>query len=155
MSNEVEVTFYHFTSVPLLKGVPSLLKKIYDTKKNVLLLCKDEEEVEELDKFLWSFSTKIFLPHGTEKDEEQENQPIFLSTKIMSVNDPKVILSFIDISDKEMENFESVIFVFFGNKKDTNVLDMYKRFNEIKDRKKMQAKFWSQELSTGKWQQIQ
>jgi DNA polymerase-3 subunit chi len=155
MKNDREVTFYHFTSVPLVKGIPSLLKKIYDTGKNILLLCRDDAELEEFDKLLWSFSTKIFLPHGTAKDQYPEEQPIFLDLKINDINKPKILVSFTDVVDKEMEKFESVIFVFFGNNQDQNVSEMYDRFSAIQSDKKIRVKFWSQDLSTGKWQQIQ
>ncbi len=115
MKNDREVTFYHFTSVPLVKGIPSLLKKIYDTGKNILLLCRDSAELEEFDKLLWSFSTKIFLPHGTAKDQYPEAQPIFLDVKINDINKPKILVSFTDVLDQEMEKFESLIFVYFCN----------------------------------------
>ncbi|MBP9792134.1 MAG: DNA polymerase III subunit chi [Rickettsiales bacterium] len=155
MKNDREVTFYHFTSVPLVKGIPSLLKKIYDTGKNILLLCRDSAELEEFDKLLWSFSTKIFLPHGTAKDQYPEAQPIFLDVKINDINKPKILVSFTDVLDQEMEKFESVIFVFFGNNQDQNVSEMYDRFSNIQSDKKIRVKFWFQDLSTGKWQQIQ
>lgn len=154
MKNDLEINFYHFTSVPLLKAVPSLLKKIYDTKKNILVLCRSEEELEEFDKYLWSFSTKTFLPHGTAKDGQAEEQPIFLSTQIVKNNSPRVLLSFVDMKEEDMQNFESVVFVFFGNKNEGFVDSMYKKYSQIKGSRKMQVKFWSQDVSTGKWLQV-
>ena len=154
MKNDPEINFYHFTSVPLLKAVPSLLKKIYDTKKNILVLCRSEEELEEFDKYLWSFSTKTFLPHGTAKDGQAEEQPIFLSTQIVKNNSPRVLLSFVDVKEEDMQNFESVVFVFFGNKNEEFVDSMYKKYSQIKGSRKMQVKFWSQDVSTGKWLQV-
>ncbi len=155
MKNDLEVNFYHFTSVPLLKAVPSLLKKMYDTKKNILVLCRNEEELEEFDKYLWSFSTKTFLPHGTAKDMQPEEQPIFLSTKIVQDNSPKALLSFVDLKEEDIKKFESVVFVFFGNKNEEFVDSMYKKYSQIKNSKKIQVKFWSQDVSTGKWLQVQ
>ena len=155
MKNDLEVTFYHCTTVPLLKAIPSLLAKVYESKKRALVLCRDQESLDELDKYLWSFSTKIFLPHGTDKDLYPEKQPIFLSTDIKSINNPSVLLSLVNISDQDLSSFKSVIFMFFGNKKDQNVIDMYKKYSDIKSRKNTTVKFWEQDLSTGKWQQAQ
>lgn len=155
MKNDLEVNFYHFTSVPLLKAVPSLLKKIYDTKKNILVLCKNEEDLDEFDKYLWSFSTKTFLPHGTAKDPQPEEQPIFLSTNIVKENSPKVLLSFVDLKEQDLQTFESIVFVFFGNKNEKEVISMYEKHDKIKKNNKMQVKFWLQDASTGKWAQFQ
>lgn len=154
MKNDLEINFYHFTSVPLLKAVPSLLKKVYDTKKHILVLCRSEEELEEFDKYLWSFSTKTFLPHGTAKDGQPEEQPIFLSTQIVKDNSPRVLLSFIDVKEEDIQNFESVVLVFFGNKNEEFVDSMYKKYSKIKSGRKIQVKFWSQDVSTGKWLQV-
>ena len=153
MKNDVEVSFYHFTCVPLLKAVPSLIAKIYDSQRNSLVLCKDEESLDELNKYLWSFSTKIFLPHGSVQEKHSEKQPILLSTEIVENNKPRVLLSFIDIDNDYLSKFESVMFVFFGNKKDKNVEDMYNRFNNLKNKDNLKVKFWLQDVSTGKWQQ--
>lgn len=154
MNNNLEVAFYHFTSAPLLKSVPSLLVKIYESKKKVLVLCKNEEELVEFDKYLWSFSTKVFIPHGTVADPHPEKQPVFLSTKIVNTNKPKVLLSFVDVDDEEMFKFKSVIFVFFGNEKDRGVLHMCHKYKDIRDKENIDAKFWMQDLSSGKWKLV-
>ncbi len=151
MNNKLEeVAFYHCTSTPILKVVPSLLAKIYETKRNVLVLCDEKNTLEELDQYLWSFSTKVFIPHGTTEEKKAEWQPILLSTDLVDYNKPEILLSFVDVDLSTVKDFKMVIFIFFGNDSDALVEIMQKKNLELR-KKEYKVKFWQQDFTTTKW----
>lgn len=89
----MRVDFYHLTLLPVEKALPRLLEKPYRAGLRVLTLVRDTEEKERLDSTFWSYTTKFFLPHGTDDGITPERQPILLSEKITTVNCPSVIAS--------------------------------------------------------------
>jgi DNA polymerase IIIc chi subunit len=74
----MEASFYHLTSSPLKKALPSLLEKAYENNMRSVVICH-AENIKPLDDDLWTFSPTKFLPHGTEKPEIQ---PVFITDKI-------------------------------------------------------------------------
>lgn len=89
----MRVDFYHLTLLPLEKALPRLLEKPYKAGMRVLTLVKNDDEKQLLDRTFWSYTTKFFLPHGTDDGIKPERQPILLSKTITSTNIPEVLAS--------------------------------------------------------------
>ena len=97
MKDKIEISFYHFTTTPLVVGLPKLIKKIYYAKKNLLVVCKTEEEMNELNRVLWTFASKEFIPHGVASEADAELQPVLFSTEVSrNRNDAEILLSTCD-----------------------------------------------------------
>lgn len=75
-----DISFYHLTATPLERALPKLLERIVGGGSRALLVAGSEEELERLNHLLWTHEQESFLPHGSEKDGEPENQPILLVT---------------------------------------------------------------------------
>lgn len=74
------VDFYHLQNQKLEDVLPKLLAKAYETGKPIAVKVGNEERVEFLNAWLWSFSDTSFLPHGSKKDGFGDMQPIWLTT---------------------------------------------------------------------------
>ncbi len=74
-----EIYFYHLQHQPLERVLPTLLEKSLERGWRVVVQAASEERVEALDAHLWTFRDDSFLPHGTHKQPEAEQQPILLT----------------------------------------------------------------------------
>jgi len=78
---QTEVLFYHLERQPLEKVLPSLLEKTLERGWRAVVQSGSEERLEALDTALWTYDDASFLPHGTAKDGDPKDQPIFLTTR--------------------------------------------------------------------------
>jgi DNA polymerase-3 subunit chi len=151
MEYENEITFYNFTVTPILSGVPRLIKKIYESGHRLLVICSSEEEMVELDKVLWTFSQKDFIPHCLAHEDSYlpHINPVLLSLDAhTNQNNAEVVLNLSGIS--VLGNFKKYLYVFYGKLEDHH--SMFAQYNASKTCPSVI--FWKQE-SNGKWLQEQ
>jgi DNA polymerase-3 subunit chi len=122
-----DITFYHLTSKPIEKTLPNLAFKIFESGQRALILCKDENQMDELNHILWSFSTKKFIPHGSMKDESPELQPVLLSTNIGDLhNSPEIVIILNEQDIQDNSSFKKYSYMFYGNENDAEVISARK-----------------------------
>lgn len=152
MRDKLDISFYHFTITPLVIGLPRLIKKIYSTKQNLFVLCKTEEEMIELNKVLWTFSSKEFIPHGTINEADPELQPVLLSTDPgHNRNASTILLSTIGETTAPDPSFAKHLYSFYGNQDEVKPMaDLYQTYKKRDD---ITAVFWRQDQA-GKWNNV-
>jgi DNA polymerase-3 subunit chi len=74
-----EVRFYHLQRARLESVLPVILERCHQRSERVLVLAGSAERVEALAALLWTYKPESFLPHGTARDGEAAEQPIFLA----------------------------------------------------------------------------
>src|SRR5688572_815594 len=74
-----DIRFYHLTRTPLERALPQLLEKAVSGGFRVLLKARDEQTMDRLNALLWTYDPNSFLPHGSRKDGNAAEQPIFLT----------------------------------------------------------------------------
>lgn len=150
MQNTIDVTFYHFTYTPLITGVPKLIKKIYEAGQKLLVICNTEDEMKLLDKALWTFSQRDFIPHAMSYDDhlDPSSNPVLLA---LSDSDNKnnadvaLNLSCSNVSD----DFAKHIYAFYGNQDELGpILEKYQSYKSLNNVASLT--FWRQDLN-GKW----
>jgi len=157
-TDTAQVSFYHFTLQPFALGLSRLIKKIYSTGQNLLVVCKTEAEIHELDRTLWTFASKEFIPHGTTNEADAELQPVLLTTDPNgNKNASKILLSTctepIDPLLLPSSNFPAntknhQIYAFYGIAEEIkHMTDLYQSYNSRDD---ISATFWKQDQN-GKW----
>lgn len=87
----MQVRFYHLLSSPLEKALPKLMDAAY---KNGLktLIHGNEDQIEALDRAIWTFHPTTFIPHGTERDPYPDEQPVLLSTALSPLNHASLLV---------------------------------------------------------------
>jgi len=145
MKNNPEVSFYHLTTTPLERALPSLVEKAYEAGMRTLVVV-DKARMKQIDDTLWTANQQKFLPHGT---SNPEIQPIFLSDKI--ANDNRTVLAITNGTQYEDDQgFTKVLDIFDGNI-ETDLANARARFKYYKD-KGFELKYWFQD-EKGKWVQ--
>lgn len=74
-----EVFFYHLQRQPLEAVLPRLLERSRARGWRALVKAATPERLAALDERLWSYTDESFLPHGTDREAEPQQQPILLT----------------------------------------------------------------------------
>src|SRR5215470_10463548 len=81
-----DVLFYHLERQPLERVLPSLLEKTLERGWRAVVQAGSEERVEALDQHLWTYREDSFLPHGSKRDGNSAEQPIYLTSEDANPN---------------------------------------------------------------------
>ncbi|MDE3060665.1 MAG: DNA polymerase III subunit chi [Pseudomonadota bacterium] len=109
------IQFYHLTATPLERALPRLLEKAYAGGFKTLLLASSEEQAERFNQLLWTYNPGSFLPHGSLKDGNSEQQPILISTSMEPLNRANLLAVTDGSVPTQPESFERIIDIFDGN----------------------------------------
>ena len=81
----MEYWFYHLESSTVEGVLPGLLEKTRQKGWRALVKLP-EEQLKEMDDYLWAYKDDSFLPHGRDDEPLAEQQPITLSADIMDAD---------------------------------------------------------------------
>ena len=144
-----EINFYHLTVTTKTQALPRLLAKIYGLGHKLLLYTQDESVMKLYDELLWSFSTKVFLPHATMNDPIPEKQPLYLTNDPTDLKNKATILVCLDDNIPiNIADFSKVIIMFEAATEAS--LDFYrKKWTELKSTSS-EMTYWKQSPD-GSW----
>lgn len=149
-NSTVEVSFYKLTTLPIEKASIKLMEKIYYSKQKLVVIAENEKQMKAIDDFLWSYSTKHFIAHGTCNDQYQEDQPIFLSYKLENPNKAPIAMALGEV-DVDSLHTNKIIYIFDGNNQ--KQVDFARtKWKSYKDKENCKAIYWQQNLQ-GNWEQ--
>ncbi len=83
-----DIGFYHLSRTGPDQALPKLLGRTLAAGERALVLCANPERVEALDTGLWLSADPVWLPHGSERTNEADLQPIWLATALPEGADP-------------------------------------------------------------------
>lgn len=142
-----EVLFYHLEHRPLEQVLPLLLEKTLEKGWKAIVEVSSAERAQGLDNSLWTWRDDAFLPHGVAGDENDEQQPILLTTDTNNPNAANVRF-FVDRALPRAEgNYERLVYMFDGHDPDAveEARGVWKALNQ-----EHRCTYWQQEAS-GKW----
>lgn len=87
-----EVRFYHMEQQNLDQTLPALLSKALAGGHKIVVKAANDQEVERLNAHLWTYNPNSFLPHGSKKDGNPEEQPIWLTAEDENPNGADVLI---------------------------------------------------------------
>lgn len=105
--------FYHLLSTPLEKALPKLMEAAYQNGVKTLIHGR-EDQVESLDRAIWTFHPGKFIPHGRDIDPYPDEQPICLTTGFHPVNDANLLVIVNGDTYEEAHPFARLFDVFDG-----------------------------------------
>ena len=111
----MKADFYHLQKQTLEEALPRLLEKAYESGKKIKVKVGNEDRVEFINAWLWTYSDFSFLPHGSKKDGNAALQPIWLT------------------ADKDNPHNAAFLFLVDGAKADFDELKAYERVFDIFD----------------------
>lgn len=107
------INFYHLTSGSYEKAACQILEKCYKSDYKTIVKVSNEEVQESLNKTLWTFAQKSFIPHGSKSDPKAELQPIYITTTSENPNNAGVLM-LVGTMDGIYDDFERIFVIFDG-----------------------------------------
>lgn len=87
-----QFSIYQTSDELLLKAIFLLIEKCYYSDLKSVVLTTDAEQQEMLNKNLWTYSRKQFIPHGSKIDPQPEKQPIYITDELQNPNEANVLI---------------------------------------------------------------
>jgi DNA polymerase III subunit chi len=145
-----EILFYHLQNQPLERVLPTLLEKSLERGWRVVVQAASEERIDALDAHLWTFRDDSFLPHGTHKQPETNEQPILLTVNDDNPNKAEVRF-LIDNAPvpADASAYARIVLLFDGDDEDA-VASARARWTEAKE-KGLDATYWQPDAQ-GRWE---
>ena len=109
-----EVWFYHLERSSLDQVLPELLEKTLSRGWKAVVRPPNDQVVERLDQWLWSYRDDSFLPHGQSAEPGASRQPIVLTTGPENPNQSQALFLVAGSSAEHMEGYERCVILFDG-----------------------------------------
>lgn len=74
-----EIGFYHLLTTPLDRALPRLLEQARARGYRIVVRAASADRAEHLNTVLWTYDESSFLPHGSARDGNEADQPIWLT----------------------------------------------------------------------------
>jgi DNA polymerase-3 subunit chi len=110
-----EVRFYHLQRSTLESVLPKFLERIVDRGQRAVVMADSPERVEALTNQLWTYSDRVFLPHGNVRDGHAALQPIWLTDTDENPNGAQVLFLSDGATSARIAEFETCVELFDGN----------------------------------------
>jgi len=110
-----EVGFYHLTRTPLERALPRLLEKAVAGGLRAVVRAGSAERVEALNGVLWTYDPASFLPHGSARDGNAAEQPIWLTTEDENPNGATLLVLLDGMDSARLESYGRCLDLFDGN----------------------------------------
>ncbi len=127
----MDISFYEVVSDLFEKSVCKLIEKSYQSGQNSFVKVEDANFQELINKTLWTFSQKTFVPHGSINDPFPERQPVLISVSEENLNNSKILIS-VASEYSNIEIFERVVIIFSHDSKIQKDLcrSLYSKYKE-------------------------
>ncbi|TDR90017.1 DNA polymerase III subunit chi [Enterovirga rhinocerotis] len=145
-----DIHFYHLQRQTLEAVLPTLLMKSRERGWRALVKIDSEQRLASLDDHLWAFSDESFLPHGTDREPEPDEQPILLTQGDENRNGA-AILFLAEGADppSDLDRYERVVLMLDGRDEDAVAAarESWRRFRGAGHA----VTYWQQD-EDGRWQ---
>ncbi len=110
-----EVRFYHLTRRSLEDVLPVMLERtVVRDGRRAVVVAGSPERVENLNAHLWTYSDRVFLPHGSKADGHAARQPVWLTDEDENPNGAQVLFLAEGAQSEKVDDFELVCELFDG-----------------------------------------
>ena len=143
-----EIRFYHLQKQSLDQALPLILEKALEKGHRILVKCANDDQMNELDKALWSYKNTSFLAHGTQTDDLPDQQPIILNCNDDNPNDADLLVLTGGTQSGDLDDFKLCCDMFDGNV-DEELSAARSRWKQLSDTDH-DITYW-QQTDTGGW----
>lgn len=146
----MEYWFYHLEKAKPEAILAQLLEKCLEKGWNCLVRAQNDETLEMLDKYLWTYKAEAFLPHAIESDKIEPSEQAILLTKLIENNNfAEALFLLEDAPLGDIEGLERTFYLIDGNNEES----LSKARLEYKRAKTegFNVSYWQQN-ENGKWE---
>jgi DNA polymerase-3 subunit chi len=134
--------FYNSARRETVKDIVKLTEKLYKKNNFILLYCADQETVDALDEYLWSYSEDSFIPHSKKNNEKKSLYPILVTDEILNDHEHNILLALNGVLIKETDwpKFNKVYYFFDdqNHEERENARSMWKSFSSLE----IDCRYW-------------
>lgn len=109
-----DIDFYHLTRTPLERALPKLLEKVIGAGKRAVVRAGSTERIDFLNAALWTYDPASFLPHGSAREGEAAEQPIWLTEQTDRPNGAQILILTDNVAADDVDDFERCLEMFDG-----------------------------------------
>jgi len=111
-----EFRFLHLERRRVDQALPELLEKVSGMGTRIVVQVGSPEEAEAFNERLWIYRDDSFLPHGSKRDGDPEEQPVYLTDEPDNPNGAtvRVLLSGVEAAPFVGSAYERVFLLFDG-----------------------------------------
>jgi DNA polymerase III subunit chi len=110
-----EIGFYHLLATPLERALPRLLERARSQGYRIVVRAASTERVEHLNSLLWTYDDASFLAHGTVRDGNAAQQPIWLTEADDNPNEATMLVLVDGVEAADLAAFTRCADLFDGN----------------------------------------
>lgn len=125
------INFYKIQENNFLKTICQLIEKGYEGNYKIVVKANNHIEENEINRNLWTYSQKTFIPHGSSKDPLPEVHPIYITCNDENPNNANLKI-FINNFDIVEQKFEKLLYIF--NENDINLGESKALYNKYIDK---------------------
>lgn len=103
----IKISCYKTKQELLPKAFCQLAQKCYYSSINTCVITNNNDFAAELDRVLWTYSKKYFIPHATSQDPLTQEQPIYITHFVENPNNSKIIILVNPTEDNLLKLFSS------------------------------------------------
>lgn len=144
-----EVAFYHLTRSTLEQTLPKLLEKTLAAGKRAVVRAGSVARVEALNGQLWSYDAASWLPHGSAKDGNAEDQPVWLSVEGDNPNGAAFLFLVDGVTEDGLSSYERCFELFDGT--DSQAVETARAHWKAYKAQDLELTYW-QQTESGGWQ---
>ena len=144
-----EILFYHLQGQRLENVLPALLEKSLERGWKVVVQGSSEERIEALDAHLWTYRDDGFLPHGTWREPDGSQQPVFLTLNESNPNGATIRFLIEGASmPADLQTYQRIVLLFDGDDEEA-VSAARAEWSAVKE-KGLEATYWQAD-EQGRW----
>lgn len=113
-----DIGFYHLTRTPLERALPRLLEKVVAAGMRAVVVAGSADRVEALNGALWTYDPGSFLPHGSARDGNAADQPIWLTDADDNPNAATMLVLVDGATSPRLAAYQRCLDLFDGNDPD-------------------------------------
>ena len=126
-----EVSFYHLLHTPLERALPKLIEKVLESGARAVIRTGSAERAEALNSVLWTYDQDSFLPHGTARDGNAEEQPVWITPEDENPNGADILVLTDGAVAADLSGYRRCLEMFDG-RDETAVTDARRRWTDYK-----------------------
>ncbi len=108
------VQFYHLRSTSRERAVPKLMEKALGSGGRVVMMAASDAALRSMSEALWTNDPNSFLPHGSAREANAEQQPILLTLADENPNNADILCVLDGVSPASLAQYSKVLDVFDG-----------------------------------------
>lgn len=145
----MRVDFYHLQRSTLEQALPKLASLCYSRGLRLLIKTSLSDRAEHLNGLLWTFDPNSWIPHGSEKDGNETEQPVFITTGEANPNGATVVMLTEGGALDEIRPFERCLNLFDG--RDEEAVQKARELWKAVVAEGFEAYYWQQN-DRGQWE---